>query len=88
MAFDLFVREALLLVLICSAVPLGCSALVGLLISLLQALTQIQEQTISYAAKFFAVCAVLWCSGGWLGPRVLRFFEEALNLLALLGRLP
>jgi len=88
MSFELLLGEALILLLICSALPLLCCSGAGLLISLLQALTQINEQSIAYVARFFALCAVLWCCAGWLAPRILGFFEESLAALAALGRMP
>jgi hypothetical protein len=45
------VREALLVMLISSAPVLGAAVIIGLTISIVQAVTQIQEQTLTFAPK-------------------------------------
>ncbi len=59
------VQEALFLVVL--------SLLVGFFISVFQATTQIQEQTLSFAPKVIAVFGVLALSGAWIGAQMLRF---------------
>ena len=66
-------REGLLLVLLVSAPPLLASLVVGLLVSVLQAATQIQDQTLSFVPKLVAVVAVLIAAGPLLGAQVVRF---------------
>ncbi|HUQ72738.1 MAG TPA: flagellar biosynthetic protein FliQ, partial [Planctomycetaceae bacterium] len=56
-------REALLLTLILSALPVLAAMLVGLLVSLFQAATQIQEQTLTFVPKIIATFAVLAIGG-------------------------
>ena len=43
------------------------------LVSLLQALTQIQEQTLSFAVKLIAVTVVLLISARWLGAELFNY---------------
>lgn len=57
-------RESLFLVLILSAPPVLAAMAVGLLVSLLQATTQIQEQTLTFVPKLVAVIAVV----AFVGP--------------------
>jgi flagellar biosynthetic protein FliQ len=45
---------------------LGVSLLVGLIISVFQAMTQIQEQTLTFIPKIFAIALVLILLGPWL----------------------
>jgi flagellar biosynthetic protein FliQ len=66
-------QEALYLVLIASAPPVIMSLLVGFLISLFQATTQIQEQTLTFAPKVIIVFGVLAMTGPWIGHQLLRF---------------
>lgn len=66
-------REGLYLVLIASAPPVLASMVVGLLISVLQATTQIQEQTLTFVPKLVAVFATLAIAGPWIGAQLLRF---------------
>ncbi|ATB31829.1 flagellar biosynthesis protein FliQ [Melittangium boletus] len=66
-------QQALFLVLIVSAPPVLMSLLVGFLISVFQATTQIQEQTLSFAPKVIAVFGVLALVGPWIGSQLVRF---------------
>jgi flagellar biosynthetic protein FliQ len=67
------VREALLLVLLISAAPMLASVLVGFVVSLFQATTQIQEQTLSYVPKLVAVFLTLAIAGPWMLTQAIRF---------------
>jgi flagellar biosynthesis protein FliQ len=67
------VREALLLVLLISAAPMLASMLVGFVVSLFQATTQIQEQTLSYVPKLVAVFLTLAVAGPWMLTQAVRF---------------
>lgn len=66
-------KEAMFLVLILSMPPIVISMLVGLMTSLLQALTQIQEQTLSFAIKLSCTVLVLVLSAYWIGNELLSF---------------
>ena len=66
-------QEALYLVLIASAPPIVMSLLVGFIISVFQATTQIQEQTLTFAPKVIIVFGVLALAGSWIGSQLLRF---------------
>jgi flagellar biosynthesis protein FliQ len=67
------VQQALFLVLVASAPPVLMSLLVGFIISVFQATTQIQEQTLSFAPKVVMVFGVLALAGTWIGTQLLRF---------------
>ncbi|MGL5539383.1 MAG: type III secretion system export apparatus subunit SctS, partial [Aeromonas veronii] len=62
-----FTSQALWLVLILSMPPVLVAALVGTLVSLLQALPQIQEQTLGFVAKRIAVVITLFATTALLG---------------------
>ncbi|MCE9666639.1 flagellar biosynthesis protein FliQ [Myxococcus stipitatus] len=66
-------QEALFLVLVVSAPPVLMSLLVGFIISLFQATTQIQEQTLTFAPKVVIVFGVLAMTGPWIGSQLMRF---------------
>lgn len=66
-------QEALLLVLVASGPPILLSLVVGFAISVFQAATQIQEQTLSFAPKLVIVFGVLGLAGPWIGTQMLRF---------------
>ena len=72
------VREGLLLVILVSAPPLLASLAVGFVVSILQAATQIHEQTLVFVPKLVAVTLVLIAIGPLLGAQVLRFTQALL----------
>ena len=67
------VQEALYLTLLVSGPPVVLSLIVGLIIAVFQATTQIQEQTLTFAPKVIVVFAVLALAGSWIGTQLLRF---------------
>jgi type III secretion protein S len=72
-------HQALWLVLVLSAPPIIVAAIVGLLIAIIQAATQIQEQTFQYAAKFFAIVVTLFMTASLLGGTLLQFTDRVLT---------
>lgn len=68
--------EAMVLVMILSMPPILAAAIVGILVSLLQALTQLQEQTVSFAIKLIAVGATIALMAGTLGNEILNFASK------------
>jgi flagellar biosynthetic protein FliQ len=78
------IREGLLLVLILSAPPLAASLLLGLIIGVFQAATQIQDQTVSFVPKLVVVVIVLIALGPVLGAQLLRFTQAILAALPLI----
>ena len=65
--FVLFLgREALITVLLASAPMLGLAVLTGLIVSILQATTQIQEQTLAFVPKIVAVLGAVILFGPWI----------------------
>ena len=79
------VREGLYLVLLVSAPPVAASLIVGLLVSLVQATTQIQDHTITFVPKLVAVLATLAVTGPWIGGQLLRFADALLRAIPQLG---
>jgi flagellar biosynthesis protein FliQ len=59
-------RESLMTVLIVSAPMLGVGMFVGLIISIFQTTTSIQEQTLTFVPKIIAIFAVLIIFGSWM----------------------
>jgi flagellar biosynthetic protein FliQ len=74
-AVDL-VRESLVLMLFLSAPILLAALVVGLLIGVLQAATQIQEQTLTFVPKMLAMGAVAILCTPWLIQKILDFTER------------
>jgi flagellar biosynthetic protein FliQ len=67
--------EALYLVLLVSAPALVVALAVGLVLGLLQAVTQVQEQTLSFVPKLVAVALVLSATGTWMSSEIVRFTD-------------
>ena len=65
--------QALLMILILSGPPILISMAVGLFVAIVQAATQIQEQTLSFTVKLIAVIFTLILLGGWLGAQIVQF---------------
>ena len=67
------IQQALILVLVVSGPPIILSLVIGFAVSVFQAATQIQEQTLSFAPKVVVVFGVLGLSGAWIGAQLMRF---------------
>ena len=78
------IREGLLLVLILSAPPLIASLVLGLVIGVFQAATQVQDQTVSFVPKLVVVVVVLIALGPLLGAQLLRFTQAIFAALPLI----
>lgn len=70
--FIMVSREALITTVLVSGPPVLAALVVGLLLSIIQALTQIQEQTLGMAAKLIAVFGVLYLMGYWMAAQLSR----------------
>lgn len=69
-------REALWLIIKCSAPLLLVSLLVGLIISIFQTVTSIQEQTLSFVPKILSVFITLMLCGGWIMDNIVTFMTH------------
>ena len=70
------IRRALLLVLLLSAPVLIAGLVVGVVASMLQAVTQIQEQTLSFIPKILAMSAVAVVTLPWMSGHLIDFARE------------
>ncbi len=66
-------HQGLLLTLVLSLPAILVASVVGVLFSLFQALTQIQEQTLSFAVKLIAVSVTLLLSARWMGIEIYNY---------------
>ncbi len=73
--FDVL-REGLWVALIVSLPILGVALLVGIVIGLFQALTSIQEMTLTFVPKLAAILAVFWLSMGYSGQLLVNFYQD------------
>lgn len=76
-------RNALLSALIIGAPMLLVGMAAGLVIGLIQALTQIQDQTVSFVPKLLAMSAVMIACLPWLMMRLVEFTREVFTNAAI-----
>jgi flagellar biosynthetic protein FliQ len=74
-------REGLFLALLLSAPVVLAAMIVGLFVSIVQATTQIQEQTLSFAPKVVAVMLALAITGPWIGAQLIRFTTALFDVI-------
>lgn len=72
-----------MLVLYLSAPPLGVATAVGLIVGLLQAVTQIQDQTLPQALKLVAILVVVVALGPLLSGSLVQDMSVILDQIAL-----
>lgn len=78
--------EALYLTVIMVSLIVGPGLLVGLLVSMFQAATQINEQTLSFLPRLLITLAAIMFLGGWLLTEFTDLFNELfLNIPLLIG---
>ena len=70
------VRIALFQALLLATPILGAGLLVGLCVSLFQAVTQIQEQTLSFVPKIAAMILVAVALLGWISAQMVEFAQQ------------
>ena len=65
--------QAMTLVMLLSLPPILVASVVGIIVGLLQALTQVQEQTIAFAVKLIAIAITIAAMAGFLGSQMLAY---------------
>jgi flagellar biosynthetic protein FliQ len=79
-------QEALMVVLIICAPMLGLGLTVGLMVSVFQATTSIQEQTLAFIPKIIAVFVAILIFGPWMLSVMIEFFVDIFqNLPSRIG---
>lgn len=81
---DLF-SKSLIIALQVSAPMLLVSLAVGLIVSLIQTLTSIQESTLTFVPKLIAIFITLMLTGGWLLTMLKEYIVELFNFSKYLG---
>ena len=74
-------KEALIVTLMVSAPLLAAGLVVGVLVSLFQAVTQIQEMTLTFIPKILAVSAALFFFLPWMLTTLVQFTRHVLEAL-------
>jgi flagellar biosynthetic protein FliQ len=79
------INRAVMMVLMVAAPLLVTALLVGVVVSLVQALTQIQEQTLTFIPKLVAVAVVGMLSVPWMIRELVEYLTQILNSLPSLA---
>tara|TARA_B100001094_G_C17955737_1_gene682876 strand:- start:180 stop:458 length:279 start_codon:yes stop_codon:yes gene_type:complete len=77
-----YATKALMLTLLLSLPPIIVASVVGTIISIIQALTQVQEQTLSFAGKLIAIFITLYLTSAWLGSSLFNFGNQVFAYMA------
>ena len=77
-----FSYQALILILVLSGPPILVSMILGLMVAIFQAATQIQEQTLSFTVKLFATIFTIIFLSGWLGGQIMQYSMTIFNSIA------
>ena len=80
--------EALWLALRVAGLPLTAMLAVGLVVSVLQALTQVQEPTLAFLPKLVAMALVLLLSGPAIGGSMRAYDDALLGRIVSAGGMP
>jgi flagellar biosynthetic protein FliQ len=79
-------RNALMMTVMLAAPMMAAALLVGLLISVFQALTQINEQTLTFVPKILAVFGALLVTGPWLMQSIVSYATNMFTLIPQMTR--
>ncbi|MBL8340718.1 MAG: flagellar biosynthesis protein FliQ [Rubrivivax sp.] len=74
-------QQGLTILLMVSAPVLGVILVVGLLVSIFQAATQINEATLSFVPKIVAAVVVLAVAGPWMLTTLVEYIQRTLMAL-------
>ena len=78
-------RQGLWVALVISLPILGVALVAGVSIGLVQALTSIQEMTLTFVPKLAAIGAVFWLTMGFMTQTLVSFFHERIIPLVIGG---
>ncbi len=78
-------RESLLTVLIVSAPLLGVGMVVGLVVSIIQTTTSIQEQTLTFVPKIVAIFLTIIVFGAWIIKTLVNYTNGIFLMIEKIG---
>jgi len=79
-------RNAIMMALMLAAPMLVVALLLGLIVSILQAVTQIQEQTLAFVPKLIGVAAVILVALPWIIQTLIRYTTELFRSIPSMAR--
>lgn len=81
--FDIL-RQGLWIAVLVSMPILTVALIAGLIVGLFQALTSIQEMTLTFVPKLAAIVAVFWATMGYMSGQLTTYFQDVI-VLAIVG---
>jgi len=69
-------NDGIILILLLSLPSIGLGLIIGLTVSILQALTQVQEQTLTFVPKMIAVLLMIGLTSSWMGSQLIAFCQR------------
>lgn len=79
-------REALMLALLVGAPMLAVSLIVGLVVSLFQAMTQINEMTLTFVPKIVGIGLIILFLGPWMLQQLIMYTVHMFDLIPTMVR--
>jgi type III secretion protein S len=74
-----FTSQAMLVCLLVSLPAIAASAVIGLAVAFFQAITSLQDASISHAIKLLVVSAVIAVTASWSGAQMVQFSQALLQ---------
>jgi type III secretion protein S len=81
-----YFQQVLWYITLWSAPALIVATVVGIIVSLLQALMQLQDQTLPFFVKLVAVSLTLILTGSWVCGQLMIFTKNIFESIATVGR--
>lgn len=75
-------RQGILVGLTVSLPLLGVALIIGLIVSIFQAVTQIQEMTLTYLPKLIGMAIIGLLTGNWALTTLIKFMHECFEQMA------
>lgn len=85
--FSEYLNQAVFLTIVFSVVPLAAASAAGLAVSLVQAATQIQEQSVQFLVRLAVICAVVSLFREFILQEFVELLQQSFETLLELGRL-
>ena len=82
----MLLRDGVFQILMLVAPVLGAALIIGLVVAIFQATTSIQEQTLTFAPKFFVILAVIALLGGWMFTSMREYTVQLFQMISQMGR--
>ncbi|WP_343154835.1 flagellar biosynthesis protein FliQ [Buchnera aphidicola (Pseudoregma panicola)] len=81
---DSLLGESIKMIIILSMPLLIVVLLIGLIISILQSATQINEQTLSFVPKVFSILSILILLGPWILNTIINYIKDLFKILPVI----